>query len=98
MAGRIALLAGSILFSLLVLELGLRLTQGWNGLVHWPNLVAKARTAGWATGAISRAVHDPQLGFVGHPGFRSGDGELSYDSRGLRVTPVPDDVALAEPP
>ena len=99
MAGRVALLVGSILFSLLAMELGLRLmANGWDGLTHWPNLVAQARTANWAIGSISRGVHDARLGFVGRPGFRSDDGELTYDSQGLRVTPGPDGVPLAEPP
>jgi hypothetical protein len=52
----------------------------------------------WATGSDSRAVPDPRLGFVGRPGYRSGDGALSYDAHGLRPTPPPAGVALAEPP
>jgi GDSL-like Lipase/Acylhydrolase family len=98
MLGRLALLAGSILFSLGAMEIGLRLMNGWDGLLHWPNLVAQARTVSWATGSNSRAVHDPRLGFVGRPGYRSTEGDLTYDSRSLRITPAPDGVSLAEPP
>lgn len=99
MAGRLALLVGSILFGLVALELGLRLVDGgWAGLTHWPNLVVQARTVSWATASNSRAVHDPRLGFVGRPGYRSSDGDLTYDPQGLRVTPPPEGVALAEPP
>jgi hypothetical protein len=98
MAGRIALLVGSILFSLLVLELGVRVSRGGDWLVHWPNLVEQARSIGWATGSASRAVHDPRLGFVGRPGYVSREGDLTYDGRSFRVTPAPDGVALAEPP
>jgi hypothetical protein len=96
--GRALLVIGSILFSLGVMELGLRLVRGWDGLAQWPNLVAQARSASWATSCSSSAVHDPRLGFVGRAGYRSSDGALAYDSRGLRLTPAPDGVTLAEPP
>ncbi len=98
MAGRLALVVGSILFSLAVLEVGVRALDGWDGLSHWPNLVLKLRNDSWARGDISRAVPDPGLGFVGRPGYRSGDGALTYDAHGLRPTPAPEGVALAEPP
>ena len=98
MLGRIALLVGSILVGLIVLELGVRALDGWSALTHWPNLVLKTRTDSWARGTFSRAVPDTRLGFVGRPGYRSSDGELSYDAHGLRPTPAPDGVALAEPP
>ena len=45
MAGRLFLLLASILVGLIGLELGLRLTQGRDGLTDWPNLVARARAA-----------------------------------------------------
>lgn len=97
MRGRIALLVGSILFSLAAMELGLRATEGWHGLTHWPNLVEQARDLGWVTGTVSRAVHDPRLGFVGRPNHTTSDG-MSYDARSLRRTPVPEGMDLAEPP
>jgi hypothetical protein len=43
-------------------------------------------------------VPDTQLGFVGRPGYRSGDGALTYDAHSLRPTPAPDGMTLAEPP
>lgn len=102
MMGRLALLVGSILVSLLVLELGVRALDGWDGLTRWPNLVLKLRNDSWARGDLSRAVPDPRLGFIGRPGYRSGDGALTYDAQGLRPTPAPTgemgNVALAEPP
>jgi hypothetical protein len=98
MAGRIALVVGSILFSLIVLELGVRVSRGWDTLTHWPNLVVQARTLSWARGDGTRAVPDPRLGFVGRPGYRSSDGALTYDARSLRPTPTAAAVALAEPP
>jgi len=97
MAGRVALLVGSILFSLLAMELGLRLIRGWDGLTRWPNLVEQARNLGWVTGNVSRAIHDPRLGFVGRPNHTTTDG-VSYDARSLRRTPAPEGLALAEPP
>src|SRR6185312_11444081 len=94
MLGRVALVLGSILFSLLVLELGVRAVNGdeqgaWHALVHWPNLVVQARTLSWARGDNSRAVADTRLGFVGRP---------NYDAQSFRVTPAPEGVALDEPP
>jgi hypothetical protein len=97
MGGRIALLVGSILFSLAALELGLRLARGWDGLTHWPNLVEQARDLGWVRGTVSRAVHDSRVGFIGRPNHVTSDG-MSYDARGLRHTPVPEGMVLAEPP
>lgn len=98
MVGRIALVLGSILFSLIMLELGVRASRGWDSLTHWPNLVVQARTLSWARGEHSRAVADTRLGFVGRPGYVSSDRELTYDSRSLRPTPAPPGVTLAEPP
>lgn len=98
MWGRLALLVGSILVGLIVLELGVRAADGWNGLTHWPNLVLKLRSDSWARGDASRAMPDPRLGFIGRPGYRSGDGALTYDAHGQRPTPALDGVALAEPP
>jgi len=101
--GRVALVVGSILFSLLVLELGVRAVNGdeqggWHALVHWPNLVVQARTLSWARGDNSRAVADTRLGFVGRPNYVSSDGALHYDTHSFRVTPAPEGVALDEPP
>lgn len=99
MAGRIApllaLVLGSVLFSLLVLELGVRLASGPQWLVHWPNIVLEERLV-TRQGETGRTVHDPRLGFVGRPGYA--DQTLHYDQRGFRVTPAPDGVTLAQPP
>ncbi|MBS0524107.1 MAG: SGNH/GDSL hydrolase family protein [Proteobacteria bacterium] len=100
MVGRVALVIGSILFSLIVLELGVRAVDreqgGWHALLHWPNLVVQARTLDWASGPNSRAVPDTRLGFVGRPNYASSDGALHYDAHSFRVTPAPDGTVLAD--
>ena len=94
MIGRLTLVLGSILFGLLMLELGTRLVEdGPSGLVHWPNLVLQARDQG---GAPSRFAHDDRLGFVPIPGRV--DERRSYGPHGYRTTPAPAGVALVEPP
>ena len=93
-AKRLALVAASILFSLIVLELGVRALDGWQGLTHWPNLVLKERTASWN----QRTVPDPHLGFVPRPNYSWYYGMAHYDAHSDRVTPAPADATLAEPP
>jgi hypothetical protein len=98
-AKRLALLAASILFSLIVLELGVRALDGWQGLAHWPNLVLQARTASWD----KHTVPDPRLGFVPRPDFYWYYGMAHYDAHSNRVTPAPAGstlagMTLAEPP
>jgi lysophospholipase L1-like esterase len=95
MTGRIALVIGSLLFSLLVLELGCRLLRGPSWLVHWPNLVLQYRIETKANG-VGRLMPDQHLGFVATPGFAAKD--LTYDAHGWRVSPNPEGIALAEPP
>jgi hypothetical protein len=93
-AKRLALVAGSILFSLIALELGVRALDGWQGLTRWPNLVLQARTASWN----QHTVPDPRLGFVPRPDFYWYYGMAHYDAHSDRVTPAPAGVTLAEPP
>jgi hypothetical protein len=95
MTGRIALLLGSVLFSLIVLELGVRLARGPEWLVQWPNIVLRDRLMTQRE-ETSRMVHDPRLGFVGRPGHAYQG--LHYDARGLRLSPASDAGALAQPP
>src|SRR3979409_780508 len=99
MTGRIApllaLVIGSVLFSLLVLELGVRLASGPQRLVHWPNIVLEERLV-TRQGETGRTRHDPRPGFVGRPGYA--DQVLHYDQRGFRVAPAPDGVTLAQQP
>ena len=93
MKGRIALVVGSILFSLVVLELGCRIVRGPQWLVQWPNIILQDRQR-TQTDVTRRTVHDPQLGFVARPGY--GYPGLHYDGRSFRVTPAPEGMALAD--
>ncbi|SJZ61292.1 GDSL-like Lipase/Acylhydrolase family [Enhydrobacter aerosaccus] len=95
MAGRAALVLASVLFGLIVLELGCRLVRGPTWLLHWPNLVLEERRATRSNGG-GRLIHDDRLGFVNHPGYAK-DG-VTYDDHGYRLTPTAGAAALAEPP
>jgi hypothetical protein len=97
MKGRIALVLGSVLFSLVLLELGCRIARGPEWLVQWPNIILQDRLR-TQKDVVGRSVHDPRLGFVGRPNYASSDGRLHYDANGLRVTPAPDGIVLARPP
>jgi len=92
-----ALVLGSLVVGLVLLELGLRLLRGGDWLWHWPNLVAEERKLKWVRGDDGPAVHDPRLGFIGRPNFRFPLLMESHDANGWRVTPPPG-FALAEPP
>jgi hypothetical protein len=82
MTGRIALLVSSVLFSLVVLELGMRLTRGLEWLLRWPNLVL-AHQYGTANDRSQHSVHDDALRFVPRPGARVRN--FGRDSPGLRI-------------
>jgi hypothetical protein len=94
----LALVVASVLFSLVLLELGLRAVNGapggWQGLTHWPNLVLQARTASWD----KHTVPDPRLGFIPRPDYYWEHGMAHYDAHSDRVTPAPAGMTLAEPP
>jgi hypothetical protein len=92
---RTLLVAGSILFSLVLLELGLHLANGLHGLLEWPNIIRQQRVATHSYTA-ARARYDSKLGFVGSPNYS--EPGFHYDAHGFRVTPAPAGVTLAEPP
>jgi hypothetical protein len=96
MFGRIALVLASVLFSLLVLELGCRALRGPEALLHWKNIVLEQRR-GMATRTLdNRFIYDPSLGYTQRPGFS--DGFLSYDANGYRRMPAPPPGATDGPP
>ena len=95
MFGRAALVLGSVLVTLLMLELGCRLWRGPAALLDWSNIIRAERQATLNAGA-GRLKRDSELGFVLRPGF-SADG-ITYDLSGHRLTPAPAGSVLAEPP
>ena len=81
LAGRIGLVAGSLLACLVALELVVR---AWYGhLYDWPNLVLNARSA-LATTQAAEYVHDDLLGYVPRAGYASK--QVNFDSDGFRRT------------
>ena len=94
MLGRFALVIGSILFTLLVVELGARLMRGPEWLGKWQNLVLLERDM--ADTRHGRFAYDAELGFIPTPNFTSAD--INYDARSYRIGPaLPEDEA-AQPP
>ena len=95
MAGRAALVLGSVLVTLLALELGCRLWRSPSALLDWSNIILAERQATRDAGS-GRMTRDSELGFVTRPGF-AGEG-VTYDRHGHRLTPAPGGATLAEPP
>ena len=95
MKSRLALVVGSVLFTLVALELGCRLLRGPQWLVHWPNLVLKERIDTRSQG-VGRIIPDRELGFVAKPGYSSR--LFAYDEHGWRIAPNPEGIVLADPP
>jgi hypothetical protein len=93
--GNIALAIGSIVATLLALELGCRLLRGPGSLLDWHNIVLRERlyTREQRSG---RLIPDRALGFVGAPNYRSA--RFNYDQQGFRIAPNPAGVALTGPP
>lgn len=78
--GRIGLVVGSIVVTLVVLELGLRI---WSVtyITQWPNFVLGARTVLTRT-EHRRFLDDPRLGYVPRPNYAAPG--VSFDADGLR--------------
>jgi hypothetical protein len=95
MLGRAALVLGSTLLTLFVLELGCRVARGVDWLVRWPNLVLDERIATRAN-RDGRLMHDGKLGFSPRPGYAK-DG-VSYDAHGYRLTPTAAEMPPEAPP
>ena len=78
--GSFALLLGSILVGLVLLELGLRIwSVTW--ILQWPNFVLGARTVHNAREG-QRFVDDDRLGYVPRPGYTASG--VSFDAEGFR--------------
>jgi hypothetical protein len=90
---KIGLVLGSILVTLLLLELGLR---AWSvtWLTRWPNFVLGAREVLNKT-EQSRFIDDPYLGYVPRPGYASA--RINIDTAGFRRTGDPAKATVAGP-
>lgn len=95
MAGRLALVVGSVLLALVVLEVVCRLWRGPEALLHWSNIVLDERKATRAAGD-GRLMYHSRMGFVGRPGY-AGVG-VTHDTEGLRIVPSAPGTTLADPP
>ena len=94
LAVRIALIAGSVIFSLVVLELGLRLLRsGPEGLIHWPNLANSRLSIGEDSTGLCAYTYDATLGWVLPTTCHTP--RYSVDDNGFRRTPTAG--PLAEP-
>jgi hypothetical protein len=91
---RTALVVGSIIVALAVLELGCRLWRGPQWLVHWPNIVWKERHSQteWPSCAYS---YNRTLGWSPTPHFKSAQYNVGGD--GFRVMPPLPAGAAKEP-
>lgn len=78
---RVGMVLGSVLLSLVLLELVVRVWTGY--LLHWPNFVLGARTV-LAQHEKSRFIDDPLLGYVPRPNYAAKG--VSFDADGFRRT------------
>lgn len=87
LAARLALLAGSLVFSLIFLELGCRVMRsGPQGLVQWPNLVRERMSTSDARGDSCAYAYDQTVGWALPPGCTSPSYNVGLD--GFRRTPA----------
>ena len=94
----LGLVLGSIVAGFLLLEIGLRVLQGPQALLHWRNLVVASRIEERKEARAGSAayIHDPTLGFVNNPGYSSP--EINFDAQGFRRTPLLAPGAVSTPP
>ena len=85
LAARLALVAGSILFTLFAVEIGCRLLRGPAALWSWKNYVLDERRKLAERNQGSRFTLDPTLGYVQRAGYDSEN--IHYDADGFRVVP-----------
>lgn len=96
----LCLIVASVIVSLLIFEIGCRLWRGGpSALLHWPNLVLKARVDAMNVSLANHGGayrHDDTLGFANLPGYTSS--VQNYDSDGLRLMPPLSADAVQAPP
>src|SRR5579864_2726908 len=84
-AVNMALIVGSVIFTLAVLELGCRAWRGPHWLTHWPNIVWEQRRAVPMEWPVCAYIYDRTVGWAPHPDFRSP--LYNVDAEGLRRMP-----------
>ena len=96
MVATIVLMAGSVLLSLVLLEVGCRLLlSGPGSLTHWPNLARERMGTGPDVASIRcQYAYDVQIGWISPPNCVSRT--YNADADGFRRTTVK--APLAEPP
>jgi len=95
-AGRAALVVGSVVLTLAVLELGCRLWRGPQWLWHWPNIVWMERQNVPMQWPVCSYAYDRTLGWAPNPGFTSV--QFNVDADGLRRMPSLAAGAASSPP
>lgn len=95
LAVRLALLAGSVAFSLAALEVGCRLLRGGpEALADWPNLAREHMSNNVERGTTCAYAYDETLGWTSPPNCASP--QYNIDGDGFRRTSAP--VTVAGPP
>jgi hypothetical protein len=93
--GRLALILGSVLFSLILLELGCRLLRGPDTLVRWDNIIRRERVGSVADNTARRYRYDRDLGWVQK---EVASARVNYDAEGIRLTPLTPEVDTSAAP
>lgn len=82
---RVALVVGSVVVTLVGLELGCRVWRGPQWLLHWPNIVWQQRRNMPAEWPVCAYVYDGTVGWAPNPNFKSALYNVETD--GLRQLP-----------
>ncbi len=96
LTARVALVVGSILVTLFIVELACRLMRGPETLLVWKNFVLEHRIDVARHNLGDRFAYDPDLGFVQRGGYSTPG--LHFDKDGFRVMPSPPADATNGPP
>lgn len=96
LAARIALVVGSVVVTLFLLEIGCRLMRGPEALIDWRNIVLRERLKMSAQNIGHRFSYDPLLGYVQRDGYS--DPLMSFGEHGFRKMPPPPADATDGPP
>lgn len=96
LGARVALVGGSLLATLVLLELGSRLVRGPAALLDWKNIVLDERTGLAGQNRGRHFVHDPELGYIQRGGFDPS--LIRFEAPGFRAMPEPPAGSIEAPP